>query len=154
MNKILQFALVGLGLLQILGFLFQSPALRGLGAMTAASPLPIVFTDVRGVETFASEFTIVWQTTTGRDSLLITPAVYARMGGPYNWRNVYGAAISYGPVLPDSVWRSILSHGLCGDAELARHFGIDEPILHASVLIRTKTAGRNDNWILDVDCDQ
>ena len=44
------------GCIQMAGISHGSVALRGIGAATAASPLPKVFSDVDGLETFASEF--------------------------------------------------------------------------------------------------
>jgi len=40
------------------GYVSGSITLRGIGAATAASPLPKVFSDVDGLETFASAFTL------------------------------------------------------------------------------------------------
>lgn len=47
------------------GYITGSVTLRGLGAATAASPLPKVFSDVDGLETFAGEFTIHYRQSDG-----------------------------------------------------------------------------------------
>ena len=54
-------ALAGLGLLQITGYLLGLPPVRGVGACTAASPFPKVFSDVKGLETFAADFTMIYE---------------------------------------------------------------------------------------------
>ena len=47
----------------------------------------------------------------------------ARIRGPYNRRNVFGAALAYGPVLASDengreMLRAVLDHGLTGEAPL------------------------------------
>ena len=53
--------LVFVGCLPVTGYLVDSRVLRGLGAATAAAPFPKVFSDVDGLETFASDFTLHWR---------------------------------------------------------------------------------------------
>lgn len=145
--------LLALGLLQPAGYLLNIPLVKGLGAASTASPLPIVFSDVSGLETFASDFTASVTNEKG-DTLHIamTPEIYAKLDGPYNRRNVYGAAISYGPRLPSPVWESVLEYGFCGNGPLTRRFEIPGPVKAARVHLKTKTAGRSDRWTLLAEC--
>jgi hypothetical protein len=46
------------------------------------------------------------------------------MRGPYNRRNVYGAALAYAPVLPPALRDPVTKHALCGDAPLLRELGL------------------------------
>jgi hypothetical protein len=104
---------VGIGFLQIVGHVCQSKTIKGLGAMTAASPLPIVFTTVRGLETFSSQFYFQITDKTGNKSEIeITPELYSKLKGPYNRRNVYGAAIAYGPILDSALLHSVLDYAI------------------------------------------
>ena len=118
--------LVTLGLVQIAGDVLGLDVIRGLGAATGASPAPKVFGSVSGHETFSARFTLEWTTASGTSrSLDVTPAVYTRLDGPYNRRNAYGAALSYGPVLQDDprasrMFRAVARYGLCGDAPALR----------------------------------
>ena len=65
------------------GYITGSVVLRGIGAATAASPLPKVFSDVDGLETFASEFTLRYRDANGIvTEHVITPELYGRLGGP------------------------------------------------------------------------
>src|SRR5438034_916622 len=99
MNKT-ALVLLAVGLLQMTGDIFDLPALKGIGAATVASPAPKVFASVRGLETFSTRFFLEWRDRAGRArSLEVTPELYARLRGPYNRRNVYGAALAFGPVL-------------------------------------------------------
>lgn len=124
-------ALLALGLVQMTGDALGIPALKGLGLATAASPAPRVFSSVRGLETYSTRFFIDWR---GRDgvahSLRLTPETYARLAGPYNRRNAYGAALAAGPVLAtdprtEPMFRAVLTHALCGDAPVLRELGLD-----------------------------
>ncbi len=145
--------LLALGLLQMAGYVTGFQPLRAIGAATVASPLPIVFSDVKGLETFASRFSMHIQTRSGRTlDFVITPEIYARLKGAYNRRNVYGAALSYGPRLPEKIWKSVFEYGLCAGGPLAKAFQVEEPVSAASLNIQTQTHGRSDAWDLPIQC--
>jgi hypothetical protein len=142
-----------IGCMQMAGYISGSAALRGIGAATAASPLPKVFSDVDGLETFASEFTLRYRDTNGAvTETLITPALYGRLGGPYNRRNVYGAALSYAPRLPAPLWEAVYCYGLAPQGPLRTELGLGPEATDISVTIRTRTRGRNDAWTLEPAC--
>src|SRR6187399_2887140 len=85
-----------IGLLTMAGDLLGNRAMKGLGASTAMAPCPKVFSDANGLEGFASSFTLISEAHDGAlTELEITPEVYARLSGPYNLRNSYGAALSF-----------------------------------------------------------
>ncbi len=92
-------ALLGVGLLAMVGDLAGLDELYALGMASHASPAPRVFTERAGLEGFSAGFLLEWDEEDGAHSLELTPAVYARMEGPYNRRNVYGAALAGGPFL-------------------------------------------------------
>jgi hypothetical protein len=143
MNKAAVF-LVVLGLAQMTGDLLQQyvsepigKAIRGVAAATTASPAPRVFSAVRGLETYSTRFFLEWTDRRGeRHSLLVTPEVGARLQGPYNRRNVYGAALSYGPVLPADLRDPVMRYAVCGDAPLLRELGIDPDDVRGPVRVR------------------
>jgi hypothetical protein len=146
-------ALLLVGSLQMLGAVTGSTALRGLGAATSVAPNPRVFSDVDGLETFASEFTLGYVDSTGTPrSLAITPQVYGRLGGPYNRRNVYGAALSYAPRLPEPLWMAAYCHGLATDGPLRREIGLSPRDSGITFTIRTRTRGRSDTWTYAPAC--
>lgn len=133
-----------LGLLQALGFAVGSETLRGFAAMTVASPLPFVFSSFRNLETFAADFEIELTRPNGeRVRHRITPELYAKLDGPYNRRNTYGAVLSYGPALVAPRERAlvdaVLRYGLCGRGPLAQRFGEVEPVQRVLVEVRSKT---------------
>jgi hypothetical protein len=145
---------VGLiGLFQMAGDLVGFRAMKGVGACLVMSPFPKVFSDVNGLETFASDFKLAYRLADGSEqSLPITAELYQRLGGPYNRRNVYGAALSYAPRMPESLWQSVFCYGLKPGGVLRREFEIPDDATDVRVLIATRTRGRSDTWILQPDC--
>jgi hypothetical protein len=134
--------LVALGLLQIVADLLGLPALRGLAAATTASPLPKVFSAVRGLETYSTRFFVEWVDQSGEPrSLELTPEVYAPLRGPYNRRNAFGALVAYGPLLATDartrpMFERVAVYALCGDAPLLRELGLDPATLASPPRIR------------------
>ena len=144
MNKdlfVFAFLLV-LGLLQMTGKITRQPALAGIGAASNASPHPKVFSAVLGLETYSSKFYLDWHDPIGNfKSLQLTPSVYSNIRGPYNRRNVYGAALAYGPVLASNemtrqMFEDVLSYAIAGDAPLLRELGINPEDVIYPVIVR------------------
>jgi len=159
--------LVGIGLLQIIGFATGQKWLKGFGQITVASPLPIVFTEQQGCETFALDFSIEYEDETGSRGLFpVTPQVYANFDEPYNYRNVLGAVISYGAILPEKIWRPVLEFAFFDPGTIGQTFiALDDQkkdehagnlseaksLKKVIVHLRAKTAGReNESWELKV----
>ncbi|HEY1582492.1 MAG TPA: hypothetical protein VGF73_05295 [Chthoniobacterales bacterium] len=119
--------------------------LRGIGAASVVAPSPNVFCDVNGLEGFASTFTLQFRSGSGpAREIAITPELYSRLRGPYDRRNAYGAALSYGPKLPDSLWRSVYDYGWKENGPLRRELGIPNENVYVVTVIRTETRGRHD----------
>jgi hypothetical protein len=130
---------IGAGLLLIVGLLqmagdlterlVSEPAgkiIRAVGLATMASPAPRVFSSHKGLETYSTRFFLFWHDRAGsKHELELTPEAYARLRGPYNRRNVYGAALAYGPVLPPQLREPVMKYAVCGDRPLLRELGID-----------------------------
>lgn len=153
MRKVIYYLIVIIGFLQTIGFLTKIKPIRSLGIVTAASPLPIVFTEVKGVETFASDFYFRWNNESSEvQEVKVTPELYSRLQGPYNRRNIFGAAIAYGPVLPEKVWQPILNYGLCNNI-LTEELDLPIDKESFSLYIKTRTKDRTDDWTLKTDCE-
>jgi hypothetical protein len=124
------------------GDVLHIPALRAVGAATAASPAPKVFSAVRGLETYSTRFFVEWTDRAGGPhSLALSPELYRHIRGPYNRRNAYGAVTAYGPILSTDMrtapmFRSIARYALCGDAPLLRELGVDPAGVTGAVRIR------------------
>jgi hypothetical protein len=146
---VLAMVLLSVGLLQmtgelvsLIGFQRVGAVAAGIAAATGASPAPKVFSAVRGLETYSTRFFLEWDSAGGvAHSVELTPELYARMKGPYNRRNVYGAVLAYGPVLVTTVktrpmFESVMRRALCGAAPLLQELGIDASDRSGSVRIR------------------
>ena len=156
------YLLLLLGVLQMAGDLLRVPALKGIGAASGASPAPRVFSAVNGLETYSTRFRLEWIDASGEPQKLeLTPELYSRLRGPYNRRNVYGAALAYGPVLATEMrtlglFQSVVSYGLCGEAPVLRELGIDPDSVAGEVRVHyepVSTAGMGElPRVLDVGC--
>lgn len=126
--------LVSVGSLQMVGDLTGWNLLKGIGAASHASPAPKVFTAQEGYETFSSSFFIDWVSDNGtQQTLALSPENYRYIQGPYNRRNAYGAAISYGPVLSSNVltkpmFESAVNFSFCTDRTLLRELPLPNPL--------------------------
>lgn len=146
-------ALLVVALAQMLGDVIGWRPLVGLGAAWGVSPRPRVFSDVDGLEPFASAFTFTWVDSTGEPQQLeITPSVYSRLSGPYNRRNVYGAALAYAPRLPDALWQPVYCYGLAANGPLRAELGLPATTDRLATEIVTRTRDRSDRWVLQPPC--
>lgn len=124
-------ALLALGAAQMLGDLTGLGALKAVAAATQASPAPRVFSSVQGLETYSTRFWLCWRDAQGvAREVEVTAELSARLRGPYNRRNVYGAALAYGPVLAANahgrpMLRAVLAYALEGERPLLEELGID-----------------------------
>ena len=155
--------LTALGCLQMIGDLSGSRLLKGLGAASHASPAPKVFTAQQGFETFSSRFYLEWQDKQSHPHRLeLTPENYSHLRGPYNRRNAYGAALSYGPVLTASpatrpMFDSASRFALCGRRPALKELGIDPDSVQEPVtihLVPRDPASAAGHWTLvfPIDC--
>ncbi len=132
-----------IGLTQMAGELSGSRALKGMGAVTVIAPCPKVFCDLNGFEPFAADFAF---TTDDGSSVAVTPELYSLMRGPYNRRNVYGAAIAGAPLLPTGIRDSVLGYGFGRGGPLRRELGISENADAISVMVRDRSRGHTGMW--------
>ena len=119
--------------LEKLGMSSIGKVFRGVGLVSTASPLPLVFSAHDELETFAQTYTVTLHWTsdsTHRSQRIdIDASVYGKVEGSYNRRNIYGAAFSHGPVIArksgTELINAVLSYGLCQPGTLLREFGLD-----------------------------
>ena len=150
-NRLARIVLI-VGLFAMVGDATGLDWLKGLGVSTGFAPLPKVFSDVDGHETFAARFTLIEIGQAGAERRHpITPEVYSQLAGPYNRRNVYGAALSYAPRLPEHIWQPVFCYGLEEGGPLRSELGLSVrgPV---AVEIETLTRGRSDRFLLEPPC--
>ena len=135
-------ALLLLGLAQMLCDLAGWRAGKALAAATLLSPAPRVFSAVRGFETYSARFYLEWEDADGQLARVeFDRSLYSRLRGPYNRRNVYGAAFAYGPILAaDPHGRRMLDavgrHAFGGEAPLLLELGLDPSQMRGELRLR------------------
>lgn len=141
MSRSAVFLLV-IGLLQMTADVMRLPPLKAIVAATGASPAPKVFSSVQGLETFSSRFYLEWPDRNAEvHSVELTPELYSRVRGPYNRRNVFGAALAYAPILARDprtrpMYDSVVRYALCGRAPLLQELGVVPDDISARVEVR------------------
>jgi hypothetical protein len=142
--------LVTLGSLHMAADVLDMPKMKAVAAATQVSPAMKVFTAHRGYETHAARFSLHWRDEAGGTMILeLTPATYARVSGPYNRRNVYGAAFAYGPLLrADPLTRpmhdSVMRYALCTPGVLREEIGIPRDVAITARVAPARPTPRND----------
>lgn len=158
-SKVVFGFLVGLGCMQMTADVLGLPKLKALAAATQVSPAMKVFTAHEGYETHASRFTLQWRDGSGAHELAITPAIYKGVKGPYNRRNVYGAALAYGPLLRERIetrrmQESVMRYGLCDGGPLREELRLPADATDISVRVTpVRPPARTDlelEW--EIDC--
>jgi hypothetical protein len=128
--------LVTLGSLQIAADALGMTRVKAVASALQVSPAMRVFTAHAGYETHAARFSLSWQDASGTAYVLaLDPATYARVEGPYNRRNVYGAAFAYGPLLRSQpellgMQESVMRYALCDPGSLRAELGIPVDALY------------------------
>lgn len=128
-RNLLTFLIGGISCLQIVGYFADSRALRGIGLATGIAPFPKVFCESGGYEPFAAEFKIIDCNDT---EIHLTPERYSQLEGPYQRRNVYGAALAYAPRLPEDLRDHLFSKILSKEFTLSEELDfsdLDEPAI-------------------------
>ena len=155
-----------LGSLQFIGFFAETlgasklgRAVRGVGLLSVAAPLPLVFSAHDGLETFAQKYfiTLNWgvETTEAPTRIEVDPKVYSQATGSYNRRNIYGAVFSHGPVIAKrsgtALIDAVIRYGLCRTGPLLTAFKLTpNPV---SVLIESRpNHPERETWIHRVTC--
>jgi hypothetical protein len=152
--------LVALGSLRMGAQLFDAPRLDAVGAMLQVAPAMKVFTAHQGYETHVARFALAWLDADGVEQVIeLTPSTYARVRGPYNRRNVYGAALAYGPILRSdprthAMQASVMRHAFCSRDGLRRELRVPADVSSLQVrVIPSRADARRDlarGW--SVDC--
>ena len=154
--------LVALGTLQMFADVLAMPRLKAVFAATQVSPAMKVFTAHQGYETHAARFAITWIDDDGdTQRLAVDPEIYRNVRGPYNRRNVYGAALAYGPLLRADpklrpMQESVMHYAFCSPGALRSDLGIPRDAASLTIhVLPTRPTARGDlesSW--EVDCNE
>ena len=143
------FALIMLavGSLQMIGYLIGSNVFRGIGLASGIAPFPKVFCEAKGYEAFAATFVVSGKMPDDKTwSRSLDPVWYSQLKGPYNRRNVYGAALAFAPRLPEEVRKMLLRKSLSPDSSLRRELKIPDSIQDLKVTITPRSGETEGPW--------
>lgn len=90
-----------------------SKAVSAPGKAMLASPAPKVFCRMGPLEPFAYRHRVEVERGGVTSSFALDRERYGSLPGPYALRNVYGAALVFGPLLPERTTEGVLRHGVC-----------------------------------------
>jgi len=136
-----------IGTFQIAGYTLNLPFLRGIGLASGIAPFTKVFCDADGYEAFAASFLIQGVREDGSTwSRPLDPEWYAQLQGPYNRRNVYGAALSFAPRLPWELRDVLIKKSLVPGSALRRELGVPEDLKELQVVIISRPGADAQSW--------
>ncbi len=145
--------------LHMVGPLTNASTIGGLGMVTAASPLPLVFSAHDGLDTFAQTFalnlTYEFEGCESTSRVEVDPALYRRVDGPFKRRNAYGAVRLLGPLIErsghghpiDDVAQSSFSE----DGRLLDALGLEAGPKRVCIDSRPQNP-KQDLWSYEVEC--
>jgi len=147
LRNTLAIVFLAIGSLQMTGYAVNSRILRGIGLASGISPFTKVFCAADGYEAFAASFRIegdapdgtVW----GRE---LTPEWYSQLRGPYNRRNVYGAALAFAPRLGENLRREMMGKCLREESSLRQELHIPAELKNLRVIITPRVGEKNGPW--------
>jgi hypothetical protein len=145
----MRYAVVLLGLLNMLGYITGASTVSRIGFLSAASPLPLVFTDRGTYEDFAATYRLEIRCAAHRGhSVEIDKRHLARLAGPFDRRGAYASAFVYAPLLDDEVFRAVAASGFCSNERplaallVPEHARGGEPITGFTLTVGSRTRGR------------
>ena len=145
----LYYALVIWGAMASAAFLVHSPHATNMSVLVS-SPLPIVFSSYRGVETFSTTFEFHLN---HHQNFTFT---HSKLFGSYNRKNTYGAMFAYGPLFQDpkliALRDEILYYAICHPGRVKLEFDIDSSVETLEIVVRSKTRGNDGQWLLKLRC--
>jgi hypothetical protein len=161
MSRAWFFALCTLALGQMLAASFGFARVQAVFSAAVLSPAPKVFTAVDGLEPFSSRYRIVLHTThTAPLTFELDTRTAARLVGPYNRRNVYGAVVAFAPVLAQNartrpMFEAVVRHALCADAPLLGELGLSLAAPASTIVIEQLPRARTQTLLplrVEVSC--
>lgn len=142
--------ILAIGSLQMAGYITGSKVMRGIGLASGVAPFPKVFCEADGYEAFAAGFTVEGTLEGKSWSRRLDPRWYSDLRGPYNRRNVYGAALAFAPRLPEALRQSLLNEALSPGSTLRQELGIPENITDLRILITPREGETHGPWTYQI----
>jgi apolipoprotein N-acyltransferase len=130
-------ALIMLGVSQAVGSATGWSALRHIGLLSGAAPLPLVFGAVNGYEYWAGEHALDVRLAGGeRTRASLNRASFSALPGPHRMHMWLAMPFMVAPIAPPAVWKGMLEHALCREGPLARAAALGGNVESATLSIR------------------
>ncbi len=144
---------LALGLTRMTGYFLDSKILQGIGAASGIAPFTKVFSETDGYEAFTASFCLRGRTAEGGvQEIALTPERYARLRGPYQRRNVYGAALVFAPRLPERLRESLHARALLPGSVLREELGIPSDWVAAELVVRPREGSADTSFTYSIPC--
>ncbi|MBY0414369.1 MAG: hypothetical protein K2Q18_09395, partial [Bdellovibrionales bacterium] len=129
--------IVLLGLIRFFGDTFQISALDKIGFASGFSPLPLVFSDRKGVEDFAHVIDVTYQLKNGQTKeKIFNQEVFLNLKGPQTKSSIYAIGLAYSTRFPEALWGNTLRYGFCNVGPMAQAFNEKEEIQERKSILR------------------
>lgn len=150
---VLSIVLVLLGSLQMLGYILKIPELSGLGFSYGASPLPTVFSNVKGVDGFDTEQQLHVTDARGTiDTIELDQQLFAQFTGPFFLKESYAIFLAYSHILTPQQLEAGSRFMLCRK-NIFTSFGINESSSNSSIHTYRTIYGNKEIKVLHPDCN-
>lgn len=147
--------IIFIGLLQVFGFVIRNPHIEIMGRLTAASPMPIVFGQIDGLEYWASSYKLELIFKDGTSmTKSITPIDFAHMRGNHWVHMAYVIPLACAPISSDEFGTSTFRYGLCKGGPLAQDWEIPAELKEGYITITNNTVGEKKQWIKHFICNK
>ena len=154
-RNVMAILLLIVGMSQMVGYVTGLRVLRGIGLASGVAPFPKVFCAGDGFEAFAASFYVEGDSPGGELwSRKVDPEWYAQMRGPYNRRNVYGAALAFAPRLPEDLRDAILEEALKPGSAMRSELGIPSDLTSLRVRIIPRDGESDGPWTFPEQSDE
>ena len=154
-RNVMAILLLIVGMSQMVGYVTGLRVLRGIGLASGVAPFPKVFCAADGFEAFAASFYVEGDLPGGELwSRKVDPEWYAQMRGPYNRRNVYGAALAFAPRLPEDLRDAILEEALKPGSAMRSELGIPSDLTSLRVRIIPRDGESDGPWTFPEQSDE
>lgn len=126
--------LVLVGLARVIGFYTGFFPLSVLGEQFGASPLPLVFSQVHGVETYSRRLLIRLVMADGRQELIADGKDFRRrLHGPFSRAKLYIDPIAFADLASGRRRGDVIANAFCKDSPLVEELGIRGVVAAARV---------------------
>lgn len=150
---ILSVILLAIGGLQIIGYVFQSQAIRGLGFVSGAAPLPIVFSNVKGVDGFDTQHSLIVSGTNGNtDTIALDKQLFSQFNGAFFLKESYSIFLAYSHIFSPGQLQAGSDFMLCRK-NIFSSFNITDKSNDNYILTKRTVYGKKEIKLLHPECN-